>query len=113
MSKFPEPPRKIPTPPRPLKPLSEEDLENIARNVAAIGVASTIDVSKVKGVRPMTTKEKLDYQMSIVIEVSDRVRDYTICHNTENAILTQSAAILAELSEALHKLATVRQLFED
>lgn len=109
MGKFPEPPRKIPTPPR---PLSAEDLATMARNAAAIGAASTIDVSKVKGVRPMTVKEKLDYQMSIVIEVSDRVRDYTICH-TENAIMTQSAAILAELSNALHKLATVRQLFED
>lgn len=109
MSKFPEPPRKIPTPPR---SLNAEDIETMARNAAAIGAASTIDVSKVKGVRPMTVKEKLDYQMSIVIEVSDRVRDYTICH-PENAIMTQSAAILAELSDALHKLATVRQLFED
>ena len=108
MGKFPEPPRKIPTPPR---PLSAENLATMARNAAAIGAASTIDISKVGGVRPMTAKEKLDHQMDMVIEVSEKVRDYAIA-STENAITTQSAAILAELSNALHKLATVRQLFE-
>ena len=108
MGKFPEPPRKIPTPPR---PLNVEDLATMARNAAAVGAASTIDISKVGGVRPMTAKEKLDHQMDMVIEVSEKVRDYAIT-STENAITTQSAAILAELSNALHKLATVRQLFE-
>lgn len=109
MSKFPEPPRTIPVPPRP--PLSAEDLKNMARKAAAVGVASMIDISKMRGVRPMTAKEKLDHQMDMVIEVSEKVRDYAIA-STENAIMTQSVAILAELSNALHKLATVRQLFE-
>ena len=108
MSKFPEPPRTIPVPPR---PLSAEDLKNMARKAAAVGVASMIDISKMRGVRPMTAKEKLDHQMDMVIEVSEKVRDYAIA-STENAIMTQSVAILAELSNALHKLATVRQLFE-
>nr|DAH94484.1 MAG TPA: putative endoribonuclease [Caudoviricetes sp.] len=71
MGKFPEPPRKIPTPPKPLKPLSAEDIETMARNAAAIGVASTIDVSKVKGVRPMTDMWRIN--MLIPRDMEERI----------------------------------------